>query len=263
MEMPLRQLAGRQDAYAASPCADAVRAQVERILASPVFIRSEQLARFLRFAVEQALLDEQVRPKEYLIGLEIFNRGADYDPQTDPIVRVEAMRLRRKLREYYDTLGRNDCIVIDIPKGGYMPVFDGPGPALVKSLELQRPAIAVLPFTDRSETHDLEPFCEELTEEITSALGRAYPRVVASAFSSGFKDCRDNIRQIARELAAGLVIYGNARPSHAGVRVRLELVNADDALQLWSAAYEIGRAEKIGGLASEIVTDSMVALQRC
>ena len=82
---------------AESPAADrsaAVRAPLERVLASPLFSASERLSRFLRFAVEQVLEGHGDRLKEYVLGVEVFDRDERYDPRLDSIVRVEARRLR-------------------------------------------------------------------------------------------------------------------------------------------------------------------------
>ncbi|MGH9518127.1 MAG: tetratricopeptide repeat protein, partial [Terriglobales bacterium] len=66
-------------------------------------------------------------PKEYEIAIEVFERSADYDPTVDATVRVEASRLRSRLREYYATQGRHDPILFDLPKGGYSAVFTRTG----------------------------------------------------------------------------------------------------------------------------------------
>ena len=80
------------------------------------------MSRFLKFVVEQTLAGEGERLKEYVIGVEVFDRDADYDPRLDAIVRVEAARLRTKLAEYYAGDGRSDAVVLSLPKGGYAPV---------------------------------------------------------------------------------------------------------------------------------------------
>ncbi|HEY3130628.1 MAG TPA: hypothetical protein VGL91_14315 [Acidobacteriota bacterium] len=102
---------------------EVVRAQLQKILASPAFARSERLSRFLRFAVEKALQGEGAQLKEYLLGLEVFDRGPSYDPRIDPIVRVEAARLRSRVKEYYQSEGQADPILIDFGKGSYAPIF--------------------------------------------------------------------------------------------------------------------------------------------
>ena len=102
---------------------DAVRAELQRILDSPSFEASERRKSFLRFVVDELLAGRAHRLKGYLIATAVFGRDDSFDPQTDPVVRLEARRLRRALEHYYLTAGRNDPIRIDIPKGGYAPTF--------------------------------------------------------------------------------------------------------------------------------------------
>jgi Tol biopolymer transport system component len=123
----------------------AVRAQLERILASEVFSRSQQLRRFLSFVVEQRLAAQGHTLKESVLAHELYGKGTDFDGGTDPVVRVDVRRLRDKLREFYE--GRSDPIVISLPKGSYVPVFEGssvsrtPGdhPAALSAMQETRP----------------------------------------------------------------------------------------------------------------------------
>jgi TolB-like protein len=108
----------------AAPPAAAVLAQLDRILASPGFVNADRLSRFLRFVVERTLAGEGDQLKEYVLGTEVFDRSADYDPRLDSIVRVEARRLRSKLQEYYAGAGQGDPIVIGVDKGSYVARFD-------------------------------------------------------------------------------------------------------------------------------------------
>lgn len=101
-----------------------VRSQLARILASEAFVNADRLSRFLRFIVERRLAGDGERLKEYVIGLEVFDRSADFDPRIDSIVRVEAGRVRAKLEAYYNGPGRDDPVVIRMEKGGYVPVLE-------------------------------------------------------------------------------------------------------------------------------------------
>lgn len=101
----------------------AVREELGRILASQAFSRVERPSRFLKFLVEHALEGEGGKLNEYTLAIEIFNRKPSFDPTSDPIVRVEAGRLRRKLQEYYQTEGGQDRVVIELPQRTYVPVF--------------------------------------------------------------------------------------------------------------------------------------------
>jgi TolB-like protein len=105
-----------------SPSGDDVRRQLDRLLASAVFANAGRMSRFLKFVVEKTLAGEGDRLKEYVIGVEVFDRDASYDPRLDSIVRVEAARLRAKLAEYYAGQGRGDAVVLSLPKGGYAAI---------------------------------------------------------------------------------------------------------------------------------------------
>jgi TolB-like protein len=98
-----------------------VREQMRKVSASPGFANAERLRRFLEFTIEAHLNGEADQIKEYLIGREVFDRPEDYDPRLDPIVRVEARRLRQRLAEYYAGPGAEDEIRIGYPKGSYAP----------------------------------------------------------------------------------------------------------------------------------------------
>lgn len=103
--------------------ADRARAQLDRILASATFSDAERASRFLRFVVESALDGHSRSIKESVIGVDVLGRSPSFDPKTDPIVRVEAGRLRARLGSYYQHEGKHDPILIDLPKGGYVPEF--------------------------------------------------------------------------------------------------------------------------------------------
>jgi tetratricopeptide (TPR) repeat protein len=98
-----------------------VRSQLERILSGRVFVSSARMNRFLRFIVEESLSGRGDELKETTIGVAVFDRAPDYDPRIDPIVRVEARRLREKLEQYYATDGRENPVAIALPRGGYAP----------------------------------------------------------------------------------------------------------------------------------------------
>ena len=103
--------------------AEAIRAALEKILASSGFATAERLSRFLRYTVEESLHGQTDKLKESFLGVEVFGRKPTYDPRVDAVVRTEAVKLRARLRDYYESEGREDEIVIDLPKGGYVPAF--------------------------------------------------------------------------------------------------------------------------------------------
>jgi TolB-like protein len=105
------------------PTAQEVRAELERILASRTFARAARASDLLKFLVGETLAGLGARLKGYTIGVEVFGRPDDFDPQNDPLVRVEAGRLRRRLLAYYSDEGRNDPVRVDLPRGSYSVGF--------------------------------------------------------------------------------------------------------------------------------------------
>lgn len=121
MQIPMP--SGRdQQPLPALPCPEDVRAQLSRIVTSPEFPSAGRGAAFLSYVIEEALAGRAQRIKGYSIAIEVFKRDAGFT-QDDPVVRIEAGRLRRALERYYLIAGQRDPIRIDIPKGGYVPVF--------------------------------------------------------------------------------------------------------------------------------------------
>ena len=176
-------LSGSKDSSAApNPIAPAdIEGQLKRILASPGFRNSARIRRFLQLAVERTLAGQDDQLKEYTVGRDVFDRGADYDPRADSIVRVEAQRLRRKLREYYQTAGVTDPVEISFPPGSYVASFRRIAPAapvLIRSTTSRPPlaspldvrTVAVLPFTNLSKETKQQYFCDGITEDIITAL---------------------------------------------------------------------------------------------
>ncbi len=107
-----------------NPTAEEIRRQLDRLLASGGFAQADRLSRFLRYVVERTLSGESDQLKEYVIGVDVFDRGQEYDPRVDSIVRVEAGRLRGKIEAYYGGDGRHDAVIIRLPRGRYVPEFE-------------------------------------------------------------------------------------------------------------------------------------------
>src|SRR3954464_13662501 len=96
---------------------------LQHVLASRDFGNSDRKRRFLKFVVQETLAGHAGRIKAYAIALDVFDRDPSFDPGADPVVRIEAGRLRRCLEHYYLTEGHEDPLLIMIPKGGYVPQF--------------------------------------------------------------------------------------------------------------------------------------------
>jgi hypothetical protein len=132
----------KQCVHAPSAIAAAdITAQAARILATPAFQKSKRLSRFLSFAVDNSLAGTEDALKESVLGVEVFDRGTDFDPRLDPIVRIDARRLRARLAEYYQGTGAADPVRIEFEPGSYVPKFRDAGtpPATTSPRSLRAP----------------------------------------------------------------------------------------------------------------------------
>jgi TolB-like protein len=146
-----------------------VNSHVDRALSSPLFRNAERQSRFLRFVVDAALQSPEPTIKEFDIGIAVYGRRSDYDPRTDPIVRVEAARLRARLREYYEVTPP-EVVRIDIPKGRYVPQFISvAGDAAQLASDL---SVLVTPFRNLSTDASDQNFCDGLTVEVLHRLAQ-------------------------------------------------------------------------------------------
>ncbi len=209
----------------ARPSDNDVAIQIDRILASRWFSRSERLCRFVRFAADHALNRGADRLKEYLVGVEVFDRGPAYDPRIDPIVRVEARRLRAKLRAYYASTGRDDQLRIEFPKGTYSPVFRFRPSRQVKLNSATDTAIAVLPLENLTNSAPNESFCEGLTEELIHHLAQVPGLQVVVDHSGSRRITKWRLR-------------GSIRDAHGSLRIIVQLIETSSGAYIWSETYE-------------------------
>lgn len=223
--------------------AKSLRAQVNRMLSGPAFVNSDRLSRFLQFIVDQVLQGNADQLKEYSLGIAVFDRKESFDPRVDPIVRVEASRLRNRIKQYYENEGRQDEIVVELTKGSYVPVFlkksaPEPAPPAIRSARNWN-TIAVLPFADHSPERDQEYFCDGMTEEIINALTKLpMLRVVAWTSSRRLKGHTADIAEIGQQLNVGTVVTGSLRKSGERLRITTQLIDAGEGCYLWSESYD-------------------------
>jgi predicted ATPase len=262
-----------------SPCADEllpatdVVAQLQRVLASAAFANAPALSRFLRYVVEHSLAGDAGSLKEYTLGVDVFARGADFDPRIDTIVRTHARRLRAKLEEYYRDDGHADPVLIEVPKGHYVPVIarrepaSGPAAPLPSSAtradadtRLPAPRAALV-----GRAQELRELCELLQDEcirlvtITGAGGSGKTRLAlqaaldgAEAFPGGARfislanatDAQAMMAAIATELSVG---QGGGRGLAEGIADHLRrevrrplLLVLDNCERLAAAASLVG-----------------------
>ncbi len=221
--------------------------QLERILNSTSFRRSVRLSRFLRYTVRYVLDGNTDKCKEFLLGMEVFDKPSSFDPRIDSIVRVEACRLRLRLRRYYESEGKTDTIVIEYPKGSYVPSFcfkEAPAtpPAAIgddESAGHRWRSIAVLPFADLSPGTDQGYLADGLADEIIHVLTRERSlKVVSQTSAFKYKGKAVDIRQIGRDLQADTALEGSLRKEGPILRITAQLVSVQSGYILWSGTYE-------------------------
>ena len=225
-----------------------IRQELGRIVASDLFSRSDRLCRFLSFSVEQALRGESDRVKEYVVGVEAFGRGPSFDPRVDPVVRVEARRLRDRLKSWYEGRGCDARIRIELPRGGYAAVFHDQAattapPAKPQSTPAQR-TIAVLPFTNLNSGTDTDYLCDGLTEELIHSLTRVRElRVVAWQSASRMKGHQHDLEAIRGQLHVETILRGSVRCLGDRLRITAQLIEAATGYYLWSEAWDRAAAD--------------------
>lgn len=238
-----------------------VRQELDRLLASASFRNGARLSRLLRFVVEAQLDGRSAQLKEYVLGTEVFERPS-FDPRMDTVVRSTARHLRFKLDEYYKTEGCDDPLVIELPKGSYVPVFRARPPKIVSvsrprlwwSLAVLAAVIAaagtlvvrarmravadslvVLPFENRTGRAADQYVVDGLTQELTDGFVRIPGlRVIGrtSAVAAAGRD--EDIRKIGASLNVATVLSGVAENSGGRIRVSARLASTRDGRLLWS-----------------------------
>jgi adenylate cyclase len=253
----------------------AARRQLGRVLASPGFSRNERLSRFLRFVIERHLAGRDDELKESVIAVEVLGRNPDHDPRRDSIVRTEAGRLRARLSEYYLGEGKHDRLVIELPKGGYVPVLRPVVPPLETGIPGPEPSakprlrrvwlaaaiaclaagllgagwwlfhqntpipIAVMPLRNLSPDPTDDYFADGLTGEIIHNLSVIEGLAVRSQTSSfAFKGKQQNVREAARQLAVDYILEGTVLRAGQRLRITAQLVRVRDDFPVWSGGYD-------------------------
>lgn len=220
---------------------DGVSSQLSRLLASPAFDASARNRRFLEFVVRQTIEGRADRIKAYTIATEVFHRGADFDPQLDSIVRIEAGRLRRSLEHYYLTAGANDPVVINIPKGAYVPKFARRGtcasapaaPAAITSHHGR--VILVRSFDEEGDQSTYSCFTRGLTRQLIVGLTRFTDLfVLGDETSSKLDETQHPIPRVGADfiLAGTTIFYG------VFLRVEALLMDAATGRYLWADQYD-------------------------
>ena len=236
-----------------------VRKQLLTILSCEAIKNSQVISRFLEFVVEEKLAGRTAEIKEYTIGVKALGRPVDFNPQLDAIVRIHAGRLRRMLNEYYQGKGVNDSIIIGIPKGTYVPIFEHHSAGSKKELlpssvhaDLPdtgvvmnkpddpdiKPVVAVFPFHNLSTTLEMNYFVEGIGEQLSFDLAR-FHHISVIAYYSTWKYAEEgkDFMELGKLTGANYVLTGSVRFINDDVRLNVGLASAKSGITIWTETY--------------------------
>jgi adenylate cyclase len=231
-----------------------IQRQLQRILASPAFRATDAQKAFLEFVVKKMLTGESEEIKGYTVATRVFGRREDFDQATDPIVSIQANKLRRALEHYYLTAGNKDPVRIEIPKGSYVPNFieqigdpfpstQGGGEHDITRFKGAWPAVVIRPFQNLTGESDLDYMAIGLATELATEITR-------------FQDIRVLIHgpqdrgRRETDIGARFAIDGSIRKDSAGIKVAIQLIDVATHTQVWADTSE-----------SEFRADRVIAFQ--
>ncbi|MFM0501506.1 hypothetical protein [Paraburkholderia caffeinilytica] len=228
--------------------------ELDRVIASRLFINSARLIRFLRFTVDTVLKGHAHLLKEQFIGIHVYDRSTTYDPRVDPVVRVEARRLRQKLRRYYETIGGSSELKIDYPIGSYVPVFlvNGKAPGNTESrIQTKRTEaadlysdgegmlLAIFPFVCLSGTEEDVRFSTGLTDELIYQFSMSPGfRVAAITHSSEETLSIFPAHRLSTDLGAHAFMQGQVRSNGDRYRVTIQLYDSA-GFGVWTDRFDL------------------------
>jgi TolB-like protein len=214
--------------------------QLDRILGSRTLSRATYLNSLLKICVEQTLAGNSGQLKELWLGTRVFHRKARFNPARDPIVRVQARRLRQKLADYYQIEGMLDPVRITMPVGSYVPVFSTIDRGRRAAFQNGRTcSVAVLPLSAvHSDPGSIE-FADAMTAELTHALAAMGGlEVVSRTSASAFRGVAQDVRAIGKALAADFIVEGCTRLADNHHRISLQLTATETGYHCWAAWFE-------------------------
>jgi adenylate cyclase len=220
-----------------------------KVLSSPMFVKAERQQRFLSYIMAETLEGRAEKLKGYSIGIEVFDRESTFDPAIDSIVRVEAARLRSKLREYYDDEGQTDSVRFNLPKGSYAIHIEWRDGALVQvharraddfpALIEEQPSLAVLPFANIATDSSQDYFADGITDSLISMLSRLSGLFIISKQSSfTYKASKKSAKEIAAELGVRYLLEGSVQYAGNQIRVTAQLIDTQSDGHVWSDSYD-------------------------
>lgn len=234
-----------------------IRAELKRIQGADLFLRAARMSALLGFLVEETLSGRAAQLKAFTVAQGVFGRDETFDPQNDTIVRVEASRLRRQLKSYYDGVGKNDPVIIGIPRGTYRPSFkrkdDDPvaapeasRPAPVVSLRPEeKPFIAIMPLGLVPENDLSSSLAAGYIDAVVAALARLPGlSVMASRSAAAAMRNRIPLEELRDRHGVTHMIDGTFATQRKKIRITVQLVDTATESVMWSEWFD-GDSDKL------------------
>jgi TolB-like protein len=251
-----------------------VKKELDKVLASKSFVRSPILSRFLRFIVEKTLDGQENQIKEYTVGTAVLFKPQNFNPQTDPSVRIHAIRLRKLLDEYYNDGRWNGSVRIFIQKGSYAPVFSAGGNAIsiVDKQESGSPAIftddwleesiCVVPFNgiiiNKTLDFSVDGFCGFLSQKLS-----LFQDITVKSYYSVTKhfDEGGTSEQLGTALDVTYYLTGSIRIDENNISISVQLIHARSNYFIWSHDFiEDLAGNSLSEVSNRIVDQIVVSL---
>jgi len=253
-----------------------IRKELQQILNFGEICNAPILSKFLQFITEKKLSGHEDEIKEYSIGVKGLGKSSDFNPQLDAYVRIHAGRLRQVISHYYMGPGKNDELIIDIPKGSYIPVFhlrSSETQPEIFSEEVQpyskstngnnhthgfsKPVLAVLPFHNLSSEHSKDYFVAGIGEQLSTDLARFQNLSVISYYSTyKYDSALKDLQEMKKTVAIDYVLTGSVRFINESVRLNVQLVLAETGEIVFTENYSKHLTpENIFDIQEEIVTE--------
>lgn len=261
-----------------------IRSQLAKINATEEFQRSKRSLRFLNYIVEETLAGRASRIKAYSVAISVLDRDDTFDPQTDPMVRIEASQLRRRLERYYLTQGAADPVVIDLPKGGYVPVFrlaEAAVPPEVESKHGSRPftgrvvsaalatalmtacivivaAILIFPPQRHSTAFRLQssptlrilPFSAATPDERSAVVAAGLADEVTQVLTR-----HGAVDVLGHAPGAAMLLTGSVRSNAGVIRLTASLIDARMGTYIWTEAYDMPADDPVLAIQNALAND--------
>ena len=256
--------------------AELVRKELSQILNFGEISNAPILSKFLQFITDKKLLGQEDEIKEYTIGVKALGKPSDFNPQLDAYVRIHAGRLRQVINRYYLGPGMNDELIINIPKGSYIPVFHlrdlQAEPGMISgethsqtkptngtnpSNGFGKPILAVLPFHNLSAENSKDYFVAGIGEQLSTDLARFQNLSVISYYSTyKYDSALKDLQEMKKTVAIDYVLTGSVRFINESVRLNVQLVLAETGEIVFTENYSRHLTpENIFDIQEEIVTE--------